>query len=176
MHLNLQRNLTRKTTPTLAEISSIPGGVAGTRATLLKMRELVRSGKKSLPVRLTALSLIRRNGQKDWIGEAKNLHAFVRDKIRYVKDIRGVETLHTPEKLLELRQGDCDDKSVLLASLLESIGHPTRFVASGRSRGLYCHVLVETKIGNKWIPLETTEPVEMGWYPKELKARLVIHN
>lgn len=161
---------------TTSGLQLIPDGKAGTIATLKLMSRLVRAGKKTLPVRLTALALVKGEAQKDWLKEARNLHAFVRDKIRYVRDINNVETLHTPEKILELGQGDCDDKSVLLASLLESIGHPTRFVAIGFAPDHYDHVFVETKIGNNWIACETTEPVEMGWSAPRVKSRLVIFN
>jgi transglutaminase-like putative cysteine protease len=139
------------------------------------MSGLVKSAKSTLPVRLLALRLVRRNGQKDWPGEVRDIHAFVRDGIRYVKDVRGVETLQTPEKTLELGQGDCDDKSTLVAALLESIGHPTRFVAVGFN-GQFAHVLVETKIGTKWVAVETTEPVAVGWFPKNVTMVMRWHN
>src|SRR5574340_1000732 len=153
----------------------IPSGEDGTRATLKLMSGLVKAGKTALPIRQLALSLVHRNGQKDWYGEVRDLHQFVRDHIRYVKDIRGVETLQTPEKTLEIGQGDCDDKSTLVAALLESIGHPTRFVAVGFN-GQFAHVLVETKIGNKWVAVETTEPVELGWFPKNVTLTMRWHN
>lgn len=137
---------------------------------------MVREGKKQLPIRSLALSLVKNNLQQDWGAEIRDLHAFVRDRIRYVKDIRGVETLHTPVKLLEFGQGDCDDKSILLAALLESIGHPTRFVAVGFRPGNFSHVYVETKIGNKWIGLETTKPWKAGRVPPGVVTRMVQNN
>ncbi len=167
------------------KLSSVPikifrqklsAGEAGVAETLGAMRRLVQQGKKNINVRLTALQLVEGLPQKDFVGEVRALHRFVRDRMRYVKDISGVETLHTPERLLEIGQGDCDDKSVLLASLLESLGHPTRFAAIGFLPGHFSHVLVETKLGKKWLPLETTEPVELGWYPKGVKSRLTIKN
>lgn len=157
-------------------LQAIPDGPEGVYHTLKIMRQLAREGKKSPIIRQLALSLVRGNHQKDWVGEVKNLHAFVRDKIRYVKDIEGVETVALPEITLQLEQGDCDDKSVLLASLLGSIGHPTRFVAIGFKPRQFSHVFVETKIGDKWIPLETTEPVSIGWTPKGVVERHTIHN
>lgn len=166
----------RLTTPTTATLQAIPDGKEGIKHTLKLMRSLVRTGKTKLPVRLLALRLVERNGSKEWLKEVADLHRFVRDKIRYIKDIRGVETLHTPEKTLELRQGDCDDKSILLASLLESIGHPTRFVAVSMHGDNYSHVLVETRIGTKWIPLETTEQVNVGWFPKGVTKTIRVHN
>jgi transglutaminase-like putative cysteine protease len=140
------------------------------------MRALVLRSKKSVRIRETAARLVNGYQQKDWLSEIKKLHAFVRDEIRYVRDIRGVETLHIPERVLDQQHGDCDDKSVLLAALLESIGHPTRFVAVGFVPGRYSHVFVESKIGEKWVPLETTENVGIGWTPKGIAARMVVHN
>lgn len=111
--------------------------------------------------------------QKSWLAEVRAIQEFVRDQIRYTRDVRDVETLATPDKTLEFLQGDCDDKSVLVASMLESVGHPTRFVAIGRDPNTFEHVLVETKIGGKWVTVETTEPVQVGWYPAGFPYRLV---
>lgn len=163
-------------TNTTAQLREIPSGTRGTLDTLKLMRVLTRAGKKSLVVRRAATSLTTGLKQKDYVGEIKKIHAFVRDNIRYIKDIRGVETLHTPEKTLEFGQGDCDDKSVLVAAMLESIGHPTRFVAMGFRNGGFCHVYVETKIGKKWFGVETTEPVNFGWTAPLQTSRMVINN
>lgn len=159
-----------------ATLQAIPDGKEGTIATLKIMRELVRAGKKSLPVRQLAVELTNGHRQKDWVAELKALHRFVRDKIRYVKDIRGVETVQTPDASLKIGAGDCDDKSVLLASLLESIGHPTRFVAIGFAPDDFAHVYVESRIGNVWVPAETTEPVEIGWSAPNPVSRLIMYN
>jgi len=140
------------------------------------MSQLARAGKKSPPVRQLAVDLTRYLPQKDWLGEITALHEFVRDKIRYVKDTRNVETLHTAEKILDNGAGDCDDKSILLASLLESLGHKTRFVAIGFRPGRFSHVYVETYHAGKWIPLETTEPVNVGWSPKNVKVKMYSSN
>lgn len=163
------------TTPTTLTLNSIPSGVAGIKATLSRMRLLTREAKKALPIRMKAVELVSQLPQKDFYGEIRVIHAFVRDRIRYVKDVNGVELLHTPEKLLEIGQGDCDDKSMLVAALLESIGHQTRFVAISNAPSKYCHVYVETKHGNKWLSVETTENVNVGWQPKAYE-KLIIHN
>ena len=88
------------------------------------MRRLVRDAKKTLPVRQTALSIVQNIPAKNWYREVSEIWQFVNNNIRYVRDVSGVETLQTPEKTMEFGQGDCDDQSVLIASLLESIGHP----------------------------------------------------
>lgn len=149
----------------VATLQLIPEGIPGIMETLKIMSRIVKDYKKSLAVRTLAVSLTSDCRQKDWACEVASLHAFVRDQIRYINDITDVETVHTPDIILQQRAGDCDDKSLLLASLLESIGHPTRFVAIGFEPGVFSHVYTETKIGNNWIPLETTEDVEAGWQP-----------
>lgn len=161
-------------TPDITTLKGIPPGSAGTSATLRYMRQLVEDGKKEPAIRQLALSLVGGLASKDFFGEIRALYNYVRSAIRYVHDINGVETLHTALKVLEKRQGDCDDQSILLASLLESIGHPTRFVAIGFLPGQYIHVYTETKYGPNWIPLETTvDQADIGWFPPGIKSRMV---
>jgi len=112
--------------------------------------------------------------QKDYAGEVAALHAYVRDQVRYVRDIDGVETLQTPEQTLNLGQGDCDDKSTLLAAMLASLGHKARFEAVGFQPGRYSHVFVSAKLRDKWVPLETTLPVPMGWAPPRIAERTAL--
>lgn len=141
------------------------------------MSDLVKRGKKNPSIRQKAVTLTQSLDQKDYLGEIATLFAFVRDNIRYVRDIRGVETIHFPEQILDQEYGDCDDKAVLLSSLLESIGHPTRFVAVGfTGPDEYSHVFVDTKVGPGWLTLETTENVPMGWRPPGITAALPWYN
>ena len=160
--------------PLSSTLMMVPSGKDGIIDTLRVMRSMVKKGRRDMQVRVTALSLVENLPPKAWAQEIYALFYFVRDQIRFVRDINEVETLHTPEKTLEIGQGDCDDKVILLASLLESIGHPARFVAVGFRPDEYEHVYVETKLGNQWLPLETTEPVEPGWNPSGIRSKLVM--
>lgn len=139
------------------------------------MRQLVRSAKKRPRVRMTALDLVRNLPQKNYYLEAQAIHDFVRDEIRYVRDVHDVETIAFPEVTLDTGQADCDDKVVLSGALLESIGHPTRFVAIGRAPQHFEHVYLETKIGDRWMASETTEPWPFGKRP-HLGFSMVIYN
>lgn len=166
------------TTPTTSQLSMIPSGRPGIVETLKAMRALVREGKKALPVRSLAVYLVQGCQPKDYACEVQKCFEYVRDRIRYIQDITNVETLHSAEKVLEYGAGDCDDKCILLASLLESIGHPTKFVAIGFQPGIFSHVYLETKIGDSWVSLETTENVEAGWEPEKsiVQVRLDFFN
>jgi hypothetical protein len=158
---------------TKVTLQALPDGVAGIKATLALMVKLARAGKNAWPVRQLAENIVRDVREKSYIEEARAVQEYVRDHIRYTRDIRDTETVSTPEQTIARGLGDCDDKSLLTAALLESVGHPTRFVAVGRSPGQFVHVLVETKIASRWIPVETTEQVPLGWYPPGLNYRLV---
>jgi transglutaminase-like putative cysteine protease len=140
--------------------------------TLRIMRAMTRNGRKHPVVRLAAQSLVADLPAKDLGLEVRRIHAFVRDDIRYVRDIRGVETVHAPEVTLRLGSGDCDDKAVLAAALLESIGHRTRFMAVGFGPGQLSHVMPEVQLGPHWVPLEVTEPVPPGWFPPGVIERM----
>jgi transglutaminase-like putative cysteine protease len=160
-----------------SQMMGIPSGKAGTLATLKIMRRVTRRYKSNLTIRVLAQKLTRRLPQKNYTAEVRALHRFVQQKIRYVKDIRGVETIQTPIQTLKLGSGDCDDKSIMVASLLESIGHPTRFVACGFGVvGGFSHVFVQTKIGGKWVSVECTEPWSLGKAPPNITTRMIVRN
>lgn len=166
--------------PQRITLGYIPDGPAGTAATLDIMvrlaREYLKNPELVLPLRNQAEAIIAGVREKDFWGEAEAIQRWVRDNIRFTQDINGVETVKTPLELLYSGQGDCDDKSLLAATLLESVGHPAMFVAIGsQPGGEFDHVYVETKIGGNWVGVETTENVPLGWKPENVFSRMVRH-
>jgi len=149
-------------------LGDLPAGIAGTRRTLDLMRQLARQGSTNLAVRQKALTLVAPLAQKDFVGELNAMFVYVRDNIRYVRDVAGVETLQDPAYTLSRAAGDCDDKATLLAAMLLSTGHPARFVAVGFQTPDQCeHVYLEGQPspGGQWIPMDPTEPKPLGWAP-----------
>lgn len=161
---------------TTLELSGIPSGKAGTLVTLRSMSLMVRQYKKSLPIYLRARDIVQNVLGKDFVGELRMVQGWVRENIRYTRDIRGVESIQTPIKTLEIMQGDCDDQSVLVASLLESMGHKTRFVAMGFAPGKFSHVFTQARVGPSWLSVETTENVGIGWKPPRIVNKMIVHN
>ncbi len=161
------------TTPDAVTLAEIPDGSAGVRATLKVMRDIARDSRTNYAIRKLAEKIITDANvpAKDWAGEARAIHEWVRDNIRYTFDIDGVEQLQTPDKLLETRKGDCDDMALLTAALLIALGHPSRFVAVGFSPGDLSHVFVQTKIGARWFTSDTTEAKPFGWTPPGIEYR-----
>lgn len=84
-------------------------------------------------------------------------------EIRYVMDPEGTEFLHPADWVLKLKAGDCDDKAILLAALLLSIGHTPRFKAVAFAPEVFSHVWVQDSWpGSGWVDLEPTEPLPFG--------------
>jgi transglutaminase-like putative cysteine protease len=170
---------------------SIPGGLEGVRATLKIMVQYVHSYRTDVDVRELAIRLTAQCPARSLTCEYTQLQHFVRDHIRYVRDVRDVETLQTPKATLRLAAGDCDDQAVLLATMLESIGARTRFEALGVRGGGYEHVISAVQAGVSrstgkpcWVPLETifqTDPrmgtaIEPGWLPPDTTRIMLAHN
>lgn len=148
-------------------VACIPDGAPGIRATVQRMRALVREARVDPEIRRAAINLTLLLPPRDFDGEVRALFEFVRDRIRYVGDVNGIETLTAPAKTLALGAGDCDDKAVLLAALLESIGYTTAFVVTGYSTpGVYEHVYLAVMDSfGRLIPLDPSEPQPPGWEP-----------
>jgi hypothetical protein len=152
-------------TPRLSgQIVALADGMRGIEQTLGTMRQLVNQCRTNLDIRQTATATIFLTPEKNQYAEAQALFELVRDGIRYTRDIHGVETISTPMMTLAGRIGDCDDQVVLLASLLESVGYPTRFVVSGyNAPGQLEHVYLQAWLGDQWVDMDPTEPHPMGW-------------
>lgn len=175
---------------------SIPGGLGGVRRTLRLMVDVASTFKTDLHVRTLAVCLVGGrvvtlpNGTqaryplcrpKDYRGELTCLHAFVRDHVRYVRDVEGVETLQTPVQTLNVLAGDCDDKSMLFAALAGAIGFQTRFAAIGVRDQDFSHVMAQALLERPdpvYINAETIltdPPVELGWEPPDVTSVMYAH-
>lgn len=155
----------------------ISGGISGAVQTVRYIRRLIHQGRRDPYVRQVAMSIVRSVPEKDYLGEITALGNFVRQKIRYVKDPHGVETLTEPRALLlKYRMGDCDDHVILLGALLQAIGHPVQLVIGGFAPSIeeYTHIWLRTHIhGRGWIPMDPiakNRPV-IGWEPPAVHRR-----
>lgn len=147
-------------------IRAIPDGADGIRATVDEMVRMTREYRTDPIVRSLAESIVAGLPNHGYWAEVEAIRKWVQRNIRYTMDVFDVETLKTPLALLRERFGDCDDMTTLTGTLLQSIGHPVRYVAVGPEHPEnFEHVYLRTKIGNRWIGVETTEDVPLGWEP-----------
>jgi transglutaminase-like putative cysteine protease len=90
---------------------------------------------------------------------AKAIFYFVRDNFKYVNDPLAYEYYKTPQESFASSVGDCDDGSILLSSLLQSVGFKTRFVFVPRH--VYVQVEIPEAVGSlktegNWISIDST--------------------
>ncbi len=167
--------------PVPYRLGSVPSGDAGVAATLKIMVNMVLQYRASPVVRVTAQTLVKECPSRDTVCQIKTLHAFVRDQIKYLPDVRDVETIQSPDYTLDMKSGDCDDHSVLMAALVESLGKQSRFLAVGIRGGGFSHVSSQVLLGTRWVNLETIiptlkdawgglpagSPTPIGWFPPD---------
>jgi hypothetical protein len=151
-------------------LGQLPKGYAGTKKTVAYIMRLIKEGAKDFCVRQTAIDILFANGvpPKDYLGEIRTLFGWVQHNVRYTRDIHRVELLHSARRMLELRAGDCDDMTILLAAMLKAIGHPVRLVLVGFNparKTVFTHIYLEVFYKGWWIPLDATINKPMGWAP-----------
>jgi hypothetical protein len=173
-----QRYLPAALSPARITIRTISKGYSGTYKTLQHIQDLIRAGAKDFYVRQKAIDILlqRRVQPKDYLGEIQTLFEWVQQNVRYTKDPYRVEVLHSARRLLDLRAGDCDDMTILLAAMLEAVGHPTRLVIVGPNLlqpSLFSHIYLEVNHQGRWIPLDPTMPFPMGWAPKAQVKKVI---
>jgi transglutaminase-like putative cysteine protease len=154
-------------------IVRVPKGRRGTIVSAGLIANLIREGSRDFYVRQRAIQIFRQAGapSKDRWAEVCALFHWVRNNVRYTRDIFRVELLHTARRMLELRAGDCDDMTILLGAMLVSTGHPVRLVLTGfRSKRphSYSHIYPEVNVRGKWIALDATMNRPIGWAPPAL--------
>jgi transglutaminase-like putative cysteine protease len=136
--------------------------------TLRQMRQYVMNGRVAPAIRDCALRMIYNTPERNQAAECGALFNYVRDNIRYTRDVLGVETVATAENTLQSQMGDCDDQTTLLCALFESAGYPTRFVVAGYSNeSTFEHVYCQVLCNGQWTDADPTEKHALGWAPPD---------
>jgi len=113
---------------------------------------------KSPAIMEFAGKLIRNIRQNNFVEEQySRVASFVLDRVTYVADPRGAEYVRSPVTLLRqfcqrgFAQGDCDDMTLLTASLLTALGFKVRIVAVKiNGSDYYNHVLNQVMVRGQW--------------------------
>jgi hypothetical protein len=101
----------------------------------------------------------------------------IRDTVQFREDAEQLNTfgwdpsdelLITPERLLTAPNpiGDCDDFSLLVASIFIALGIPVRYVAIAADPtqpDMFTHVYVEIRVNNAWVAFDASHGDYIGW-------------
>jgi hypothetical protein len=153
----------------LENLSKIPGGYLGTKATIHQMKNLVDEGKKKYAIITLASNIVANVPERDQLGEVSALLQWVQGNIRFVNDPFGTEMVQAPEYVISRGAADCDCLSTLLNALAASIGYPTAFKtikADPRMRGEFSHVYSLIFVNGKWMPADPSQQRPLGWEPE----------
>ena len=103
-------------------IVRVPKGPRGTIASAGLIANLIREGARDFYVRQRRSRFFERRARRPRTAGRRwcALFNWVRNNIRYTRDIFRTELLHTARRMLELRAGDCDDMTILLGAMLIS--------------------------------------------------------
>lgn len=191
---------------TLTDTLPVTGnGLDAVRKTLKIMAAIVRKYKSDATTLNTATDVLRTAGVTDLRTQKRQaiclLQAWVRDNIAYFYDPRDVELVRTPPETLKRGVGDCDDKTVLLLAMLESVGFETELLGvGGTGQGwdpscapiapdqppAFSHVLGAVRFGPQtgklppfldgWLTLETIVAGKgPGWKPPGIRVIMPWH-
>jgi hypothetical protein len=143
-----------------------------------QIRAFILDGAKDFTVRRRVVEILtaREVRPRDYLGEIKAIFEWVQRNIRYTRDPHRVELLHSARRMLELRAGDCDDMTIVLGAMLQSIGHPVRIVVVGpnpRRPQLFTHVYPEVRLRGRWIAVDAAAPHPMGWKPRAVVKKVI---
>lgn len=142
----------------------------------------IRDGSQYLPIRQHAAALASRAGPKDYLGQLEALFGDFVQRWRYVRDPLRQELLAISGPAIYGQImgfsspppgrgfGDCDDATVAIGALAESIGLKSRIVtiATPESRQLFSHVFPQVhvpKVG--WVSADAVgfPNHPLGWTP-----------
>jgi hypothetical protein len=113
---------------------------------------------------------------RDGLCEAEAVYNWVKSTTRYTGDvapvrlpdgkIEGVDLFQSGLRTVEFSGGDCDDHSVLTATLLALNGIPARFrITAPQKNSDWAHILSVAGLPktnpDKWVPMDTTLPGNM---------------
>ena len=155
-------------TPTLEEVLPASIDVNETYLNAISM-EMV-NGRDPVIKEIADKIVVKACEKEGRVCHAKAIFYFVRDNFEYVSDPTAYEYVKTAKESLVSGGGDCDDSSVLAASLLDAIGVKSRFVF------IPGHVFIQAnlpealnryKVDNGWVNLDAAcsycEFGEISW-------------
>jgi len=145
------------------------------KETLVWMARFARSGEANPQLRGLAERITRNVFPHDYLSEYTAILNWVRTHIRYSRDPRTIEQLKQPHVVAQTRTGDCDDMSILIASLVAQMGGHVRFVAGGKPGGNLSHVWCEAfdPVSKAWVVLDPVPGRKVHRMLGRLSQRLV---
>jgi len=145
--------------------------------TVDKMREFIIKDTINLDVRKKAQEITWSIPGRDVDLIATEIYDWIKKHIKYQYDPVSEEWVQDSLTTLKLESGDCDDFTVLGASLIRSLGIPARicFVKTNNEKS-FSHVYFEyhSDAKDKWIPFDAIVNRYPGWESPTISEKVVV--
>lgn len=133
--------------------------------------EEINQGKRDPIIRQLVSEILRGVAEKDYENELDAIFSWVRKNIRYTRDPHNVELFQRPSRILEMGIADCDDLSIIIGAMVQSIGYPLRLrvigVQSADPEHIYPLVGVPPSENNlesiQWVAMDASVSQPIGW-------------
>jgi hypothetical protein len=135
-------------------------GDPGVAQTIRQMRRLIQKGKQDPEIHELAATIVRRVAPYDGstavaTAEARAIFDAALRNLRFTRDVHGNEALHAARDIVRLGIADCDDFTILICSLLKTVGADCRIITIATDPdGEFCHVYPEVEINGRWIAMD----------------------
>jgi transglutaminase-like putative cysteine protease len=150
------------------------------------IQKLTREGRDDPRIRALAVKIVSQKcgkkhciSEKDYVSEVRAIFNYMRKNVRYVRDAVKRDTFQSATRTLEFGGGDCDDYSITMGALLESIGYPIKLrVIQTTDADDWNHIYIIVGIppgdpNQKWMSLDASLNRPAGWAPpKSMIAKI----
>ena len=166
---DLSRFQLSKPTMAIREVKTLEGRIG-------ILQDLVRKGIRNPVIYQLVREIVSRCPDRNDGCEIAQVFWYAKANVRCTQDIFGIDSYQAPQRTVQFKAGDCDDSSVLLCSMLGSIGYQTGFrvisVGGQVWEHIYALVGVPKPGSSKLIALDTTVPSSYpGWQPPAWRAK-----
>lgn len=107
--------------------------------------------------------------EKDWYGEIDAVFSELRKRVRFTRDVISKDTYQSPKRTIaQFNIGDCDDFTISLGSVLQSVGYPLKIriiqtVPNDDFNHVYLMVGVPPMAPRDWIAADASVPEPLGF-------------
>lgn len=108
----------------------------------------------SLAHRITA-------GARTNMEKVERIANWVKANIRYQKEPKKLDIFVPPERLINIKAGDCEDFSVLLSSLAGVVGIPSKWKVISQNGKVWSHIYPLLKVDGSYKPVDLTIPLPL---------------
>jgi hypothetical protein len=137
--------------------------------------QMIRKGRDNPTVRQRTVQILSQKcgrewcvPEKDWPAEVEAIFKAVREHIRYTRDTYGKDLFQHPVRTFQFGGADCDDYTIVLGSMLQSVGYPVRARVIRTTDAddwnhIYLLVGLPPRAPARWVPLDASVNKPPGW-------------